>query len=96
MIAYPVLALPGAILDTWCLVRRRHARVAFVALVSKPLPLFYVMWSFRQSDAPFELLFTMPLLLFFMVAIDLLLIALLSRDHARKVTETEGEPGAPA
>ena len=77
-------------MDTWCLLRRRHALVAFVALVSKPLPLLYVMWSFSRSDAPFELFLTMPFVLFFMVSIDLLLIALLSRDYARKVAETEG------
>ena len=89
MIAYPLLAVAGAVLDTWCLIRRRHALVALVALGSKLLPLVYVMWSFRQSDAPLELLFTMPFVLLFMVSIDLLLIALLSRDYARKLTETE-------
>ncbi len=90
MLAYPLLACAGAVLDAWCILKRRHALVALVALVSKMLPLVYIMWSFRQSDAPLELLFTMPLVLFSMVSIDLLLISLLSRDHVRNVTETEG------
>lgn len=94
-IAYPLLALAGAVLDAWCLLRGRHARVALVALLTKLLPLVYIMWSFRRSDAPLELLFTMPFALFFMVSIDLLLIALLSRDYARKVTEAEGALALP-
>lgn len=87
MIAYPLLAAAGAILDTWSLFRKRNTRLASIALVSKVLPLAYIIWSFSRSDAPFELLFTMPFVLGLMVSVDLQLVGLLFRDYTREVTE---------
>lgn len=85
LLLYIAAALASVGLAVWCLVHKRHRLLALLSLaLTAFVPAWYIFRMIAEGGEAFDLLFDLPVLIVFMVVMDLLIVAFLMKDRAMR------------